>query len=143
LYYDNVSCTNVLRNTRGWTAPEFLAPKVICFYQQDWALYLDDHKEFSDVMDELEGATTIDIRALDAFQQGMKDARETLQRASVPEDYLLAYSWFRIFGIQLPIIYGENALGHTLCFHNTSVGYLWHLSTNRRHHQHSAPELAK
>jgi hypothetical protein len=25
-------------NTRGWTVPEFLAPKVILFYQQDWTI---------------------------------------------------------------------------------------------------------
>jgi hypothetical protein len=31
------------RITRGWTVPEFLAPKAILFYQQDWTLYLDDH----------------------------------------------------------------------------------------------------
>ncbi|KAG1882419.1 hypothetical protein F4604DRAFT_1678415 [Suillus subluteus] len=103
-------------NTRGWTVPEFLAPKVIRFYQQDWTPYLDDHspnhKESVKIMDELEDATGIDTRVLIAFQPGMRDAREKLQWAStrvttVPED--VAYSLFGIFGIQLPILYGENA----------------------------------
>jgi hypothetical protein len=103
-------------NTRGWTVPEFLAPKVIRFYQQDWTLYLDDHspnhKESMEIMLELEDATGIDAHALVAFQPGMRDAREKLQWASsrvttVPED--IAYSLFGIFGIQLPILYGENA----------------------------------
>ncbi|KAG0708169.1 hypothetical protein DFH29DRAFT_1075813 [Suillus ampliporus] len=111
-------------NTRGWTVPEFLAPKVIRFYQQDWSLYLDDespnHKESVKIMDELEDATGIDARALAAFQPGMRDAREKLQWAStrvttVPED--IAYPLFGIFGVQLPILYGENkqrALGRLL-----------------------------
>ncbi|KAG2117646.1 heterokaryon incompatibility protein-domain-containing protein [Suillus cothurnatus] len=102
--------------TRGWTVPEFLAPKVIRFYQQDWTPYLDDHspnhKESVEIMHELEDATGIDARTLDAFQPGMRDAREKLQWASmrvttVPED--IAYSLCSVFGIQLPILYGENA----------------------------------
>ncbi|KAG1898998.1 uncharacterized protein F5891DRAFT_1190181 [Suillus fuscotomentosus] len=103
-------------NTQGWTVPEFLAPKVIRFYQQDWTPYLDDisfnHKESVEIMHELEDATGIDACALVAFQPGMKDVREKLQWASmcvttVPED--IAYSLFGIFGIQLPILYGKNA----------------------------------
>ncbi|KAG2136886.1 hypothetical protein BD769DRAFT_1664433 [Suillus cothurnatus] len=103
-------------NTRGWTVPEFLAPKAVLFYQQDWTLYLDDHspnhKESVKIMDELEDATGIDAHALVAFQPGMKDARQKLQWVStrvttVPED--IAYSLFGIFGIHLPILYGENA----------------------------------
>ncbi|KAG1734913.1 uncharacterized protein EDB91DRAFT_1029756, partial [Suillus paluster] len=111
-------------NTRGWTVPEFLAPKVIHFYQQDWSPYLEDHspnhKESVEIMHELEGATGIDARTLVAFQPGMIDAREKLQWASArvttrPED--IAYSLFGIFDVRLPIHYGENvqnALGQLL-----------------------------
>ncbi|KAG1738360.1 uncharacterized protein EDB91DRAFT_455794 [Suillus paluster] len=110
-------------NTRGWTVPEFLVPKVIRFYQQDWSPYLDDHslnhKESDKIMDELEDAIGIDARVLVAFQPGMRDAREKLRWAStrattVPED--ITYSLFGIFGV-LPILYGENkqnALGRLL-----------------------------
>jgi hypothetical protein len=111
-------------NTRGWTVPEFLAPKVIRFYQQDWTPYLNDvssnHKESAEIMHELEDAMRIDARTLVTFQPGMRDAREKLQWAStrvttLPED--IAYSLFGIFSIQLPILYGENkqrALGRLL-----------------------------
>jgi hypothetical protein len=111
-------------NTRGWTVPEFLAPKAIRFYQQDWTLYLNDsstnHKESVEIMHELQGATGIDACTLIEFQPGMRDAREKLQWAStctttLPED--IAYSLFGIFSIQLPILYGENkqnALGRLL-----------------------------
>ncbi|KAG0705284.1 hypothetical protein DFH29DRAFT_1077689 [Suillus ampliporus] len=111
-------------NTRGWTVPEFLAPNVIRFYQQDWTPYLNDsspnHKESVKIMRELQDATGINARTLVAFQPGMRDAREKLQWVSmrvttVPED--IAYSLFGIFGVQLPILYGENeqnALGRLL-----------------------------
>ncbi|KAG0699364.1 hypothetical protein DFH29DRAFT_833817 [Suillus ampliporus] len=111
-------------NTRGWTVPEFLAPKIIRFYQQDWTPYLGDespnHKQSVDIMNELEDATGIDARALAAFQPGMRDAREKLQwvsarRTTKPED--IAYSLFGIFDVRLPIHYGEdkqNALGRLL-----------------------------
>ncbi|KAG0699819.1 hypothetical protein DFH29DRAFT_1081064 [Suillus ampliporus] len=103
-------------NTRGWTVPEFLAPKVIRFYQQDWTPYLNDespnHKESVQIMDELEDATGIEARTLAAFQPGMRDAREKLQWASTrvttrPED--IPYSLFGIFGVRLPIHYNEKS----------------------------------
>ncbi|KAG0700213.1 hypothetical protein DFH29DRAFT_1056384 [Suillus ampliporus] len=90
---------------RGWTFQEFVAPKVVLFYQKDWSLYLDDrspnHKESAVIMEELE-------------------IRERLQWASTRVTTLqedVAYSLFGIFGVQLPVIYGEkkqNALGRLL-----------------------------
>ncbi|KAJ8588143.1 hypothetical protein M405DRAFT_272972, partial [Rhizopogon salebrosus TDB-379] len=117
-------------NTRGWTVQEFLAPKFVIFYQRDWTLYLGDpsdvddpypnHKDSIEIMQELKDATKIDLQFLVSFQPGMKGAREKLQWASarvttVLED--MAYSLFGIFGVQLPLIYGEgkqSALGRLL-----------------------------
>ncbi|KAG2340753.1 hypothetical protein BDR05DRAFT_966632 [Suillus weaverae] len=111
-------------NTRGWTVPEFLAPKVIRFYQNDWTPYLDDHspnhKQSDVIMQELEYATGIDAKTLANFSPGMINAREKLRWAStrvttVQED--IAYSLFGIFGVWLPVMYGEkkqNALGRLL-----------------------------
>ncbi|KAG1821951.1 WD40-repeat-containing domain protein [Suillus subaureus] len=74
---------NSIWNTRGWTVQEFLAPKIVLFYQADWSLYLDDrsrnHKESISIMSELERSTGINARALVAFRPGMRDAREKLQ----------------------------------------------------------------
>ncbi|KAG0696209.1 hypothetical protein DFH29DRAFT_212618 [Suillus ampliporus] len=111
-------------NTRGWTVPEFLAPKVILFYQNDWSPYLDDrspnHKESVAIMQELGDATGIHPEALVAFQAGMSGAREKLKWASTRvttrhED--IAYSLFGVFGVRLPVDYGEKkemALGRLL-----------------------------
>ncbi|KAJ8597767.1 WD40 repeat-like protein [Rhizopogon salebrosus TDB-379] len=111
-------------NKRGWTVQEFLAPKVAIFYQKDWSLYLDDrspnHKESLTIMQELVHATGIDTSTLVAFRPGMKGAREKLQWASTRTTTLqedIAYSLFGIFGVRLPVIYGEkkqDALGRLL-----------------------------
>jgi hypothetical protein len=111
-------------NTRGWTMPEFLAPKTVLFYQNDWTPYLGDrspnHKQSVTIMQELKDATGIDTLALIDFRPWMTGAREILQWASArvtTEQEDVAYSLFGIFGVHLPIIYGEkkqNALGRLL-----------------------------
>ncbi|KAG1817349.1 hypothetical protein EV424DRAFT_1556809 [Suillus variegatus] len=90
-------------NERGWTFQEFVAPEVVIFYRKDWSLYLDDrspnHKESPAIMKELKDATGIDARTLVTFRPDV------------------AYALFGIFGISLPVIYGEkkqNALGRLL-----------------------------
>jgi hypothetical protein len=115
---------NSVWNTRGWTVQEFLAPAIVLFYQADWTVYLDDrspnHKESVVIMQELEQSTGIHAGALVAFRPGMKGAREKLQWASTRVTTLqedIAYSLFGIFGVHLPVIYGEkkeNALGRLL-----------------------------
>ncbi|KAG2745440.1 hypothetical protein P692DRAFT_20741990 [Suillus brevipes Sb2] len=111
-------------NTRGWTVQEFIAPKVILFYQSNWTLYLDDrtpnHKDSVIIMQELQGATGIDRSAVAAFRPSMNDAQEKLHWVSArvtmrQED--IAYSLFGIFGVCLPVDYGEKqdkALGWLL-----------------------------
>ena len=111
-------------NKRGWTVQEFLAPKIVLFYQNDWTPYLgdrsDNHKNSVAIMRELADATGIDAKALVTFHPGMKGAREKLQWVSMRVTTLqedIAYSLFGIFGIHLPVLYGEkkqNALGRLL-----------------------------
>ncbi|KIK40720.1 hypothetical protein CY34DRAFT_806895 [Suillus luteus UH-Slu-Lm8-n1] len=111
-------------NTRGWTVQEFIAPKIILFFQNNWTLYLGDrtpnHKESVAIMQELKDATGIDRSAIATFRPSMNDAREKLYWASArvttrQED--IAYSLFGIFGVRLPVDYGEKqdkALGRLL-----------------------------
>ncbi|KAG2364184.1 WD40-repeat-containing domain protein [Suillus spraguei] len=111
-------------STRGWTFQEFLAPLVVLFYQADWSLYLDDHspnhKESPIIMHELEHSTGINADALVAFRPETRGAREKLHWASTRVTSLqedIAYSLFGIFGVHLPVIYGEGrhfALGRLL-----------------------------
>ncbi|KAG1796672.1 uncharacterized protein HD556DRAFT_280429 [Suillus plorans] len=111
-------------NTRGWTVQEFLAPKIVLFYQADWTPYLDDrspnHKQSVVIMRELERSTGINARALVDFHPGTRDAREKLRWASnrdTTREEDIAYSLFGIFDVNLPVIYGEKrqkALGRLL-----------------------------
>ena len=111
-------------NKRGWTVQEFLAPETIIFYQNDWMPYLGDpsrnHKDSSGIIQELADATGIDAKTLVTFHPGMRGAREKLQWVSMRVTTLqedIAYSLFGIFGIHLPVIYGEkkqHALGRLL-----------------------------
>ncbi|KAG1893834.1 uncharacterized protein F5891DRAFT_985470 [Suillus fuscotomentosus] len=105
------------------TAQEFVAPKVVLFYQADWTPYLDDRSrnhESVSIMKESEDATGINASALVDFHPGTRDAREKLRWASTRVTTLqedIAYSLFGIFSIHLPVIYGEkrrNTLGRLL-----------------------------
>ncbi|KIM62318.1 hypothetical protein SCLCIDRAFT_95316, partial [Scleroderma citrinum Foug A] len=100
---------------RGWTLQEHLASKTIQFFSRNWSLYLgcvaSNHKEDSAVLNELEEATHIARHYLVDFHPGMDDARSRFQWASQrrttrPED--MAYSLFGVFGVHLPILYGES-----------------------------------
>ena len=108
---------------RGWTLQELLAPRSILFFTQDWLLYRgisSNHKEDSTILGELEQATGIASCHLIDFYPSVDDARLRLQWASArlttrPED--IAYSLFGVFGLHIPILYGESmgsALGRLL-----------------------------
>ncbi|KAG1821941.1 uncharacterized protein BJ212DRAFT_1547695, partial [Suillus subaureus] len=113
--------TNSIWNTQGWTIQEFLAPKIVLFYQVDWTLYLNDrshnHKQSVSIMRELEDSNGINAWALIDFHPGTRDAQEKLWWVSnhdTTREEDIAYSLFGIFGIHLPISYGEkrqNTLG--------------------------------
>ncbi|KAG2151687.1 uncharacterized protein EDB93DRAFT_270055 [Suillus bovinus] len=115
---------NSIWNTRGWTVQEFLAPKIVIFYQADWTPYLNNfshnHKQSLNIMDELEHSTGINARALVDFRPGTRDVREKLRWASnrdTTREEDIAYSLFGIFDVTLPVIYGEKrqkALGRLL-----------------------------
>ena len=108
---------------RGWTLQELLAPRTLLFFTRNWVLYRgisSNHKKDSAILTELEQATGISLRHITDFRPGMDDARSRLQWASTrcttrPED--IAYSLFGVFGLHLPVLYGEsaeNALGRLL-----------------------------
>ncbi|KAI6015428.1 hypothetical protein BKA83DRAFT_4129402 [Pisolithus microcarpus] len=109
---------------RGWTLQELLAPRAILFYTQDWLPYMNcessNHKMDSTVLKDLQKASGIGERHLGKFEPGMDGARLRLQwaaarRTTRPED--TAYSLFGVFGLHLPVLYGEsagNAIGRLL-----------------------------
>ena len=108
---------------RGWTLQELLTPRFLLFFTRDWKLYRgisSNHKENNVILRELKQATGIASGLLSSFHPGVDDARARLQWASTrdttrSED--MAYSLFGVFGLHLPVLYGEsaeNALGRLL-----------------------------
>ncbi|KIK12134.1 hypothetical protein PISMIDRAFT_463973 [Pisolithus microcarpus 441] len=109
--------------TRAWTLQEFLAPKVILFYDSEWKPYLGNtgtnHKECPEIMQELADAIKISCGNIVTFSPRGLRVREKLRLAStrnatVEED--VAYSLIGIFESDIKPHYGErgNALGHLL-----------------------------
>ncbi|KAI6013834.1 hypothetical protein EDC04DRAFT_687464 [Pisolithus marmoratus] len=101
---------------RGWTLQELLASRAVLFYTQDWSLYKNleatNHKTDPALLEEVGKAAGIAKQHLMDFYPGLDDARSRLhwasrRRTTRPED--IAYSLFGIFGVHLPIIYGESA----------------------------------
>ena len=100
---------------RGWTLQELLAPRALLFFNRDWSLYggiSSNHKQDTAILVELEQATGIMSGHLSSFHPGIDDARARLQWAATrcttrPED--IAYSLFGVFGLHLPVLYGESA----------------------------------
>ena len=112
-------------NTRAWTLQEYIAAKVICFYTEDWAPYLNldttsNHKEASKIISEMEKATGVSAQQLTALRPGLSSIQEKLRLASTRETTMVedaAYSLLGIFSVAgIPAIYGEgeNALGRLL-----------------------------
>ncbi|KAI6107736.1 hypothetical protein EDD17DRAFT_797655 [Pisolithus thermaeus] len=128
VYLADVAGTGSLANSvwfkRGWTLQELLASETVFFYASDWSPYMNsdaaNHKTDPALLEELCQATQIAEHHLRNFDPGMEDARSRLcwashRRTTRPED--MAYSLFGIFGVQLPVLYGEtsqNALGRLL-----------------------------
>ncbi|KAG1789521.1 heterokaryon incompatibility protein-domain-containing protein [Suillus plorans] len=82
-------------NKRGWTFQESVASRVVIFYQKDWSLYLGDRSPNHKESPRLQWASS--------------------RVTTLQED--VAYSLFGIFGVHLPVIYGEkkqNVLGRLL-----------------------------
>lgn len=93
--------------TRGWTLQELLAPKNVAFFTQDWTLL--GHK--SGIAHWISESTLIHREALEdhdciwnfSIAQRMSWAAD--RQTTVPED--LAYCLLGIFGINMPMLYGQ------------------------------------
>jgi hypothetical protein len=92
--------------TRGWTLQELLAPKSVEFFSKE-GIRLGDKKSLKDTIHE---ATGIPIQALLESQLSDFSVAErfswTIKRETTREEDG-AYCLFGIFGVHLPLIYGE------------------------------------
>lgn len=93
-------------HTRGWTLPELLAPKIVTFYSRDRVRLGDKYA----LREELASITGIEVAALASQDLAQIDATQKFRWAakrqtSREEDQ--AYCLLGIFGIFMPLIYGE------------------------------------
>ncbi|KAI0479815.1 hypothetical protein F4859DRAFT_477444 [Xylaria cf. heliscus] len=101
--------------TRGWTLQELIAPKRLWFYDQEWQLLgkmeknleVDENSQLYDVVSSI---TSIPVaflkgapltKACVAKRMSWASKRQTTR----PED--VAYSLLGIFGVNIPLLYGE------------------------------------
>ncbi|KAF8839178.1 HET-domain-containing protein [Paxillus ammoniavirescens] len=125
VYLADVAVTEegVLRRSkwfkRGWTLQELLAPRVIQFYKSDWTSYIirpdgivatDNDKAVPEFAQLLSEAARVDVKYLTDFTPSTENVREKMHwvahRATTKvED--MAYCLSGIFGIFIPILYGE------------------------------------
>ncbi|RFU32298.1 hypothetical protein B7463_g4011, partial [Scytalidium lignicola] len=108
--------------TRGWTLQELIAPRIVKFFASDWSL-LNEKRVLSDFLSEITGINK------DVLNWGGSRAQETkgenlksaLNSASIAQrmswaakrqttrEEDLAYCLLGIFGINMPLIYGEGS----------------------------------
>lgn len=109
-YLVDVTNTDELGNskwfTRGWTLQELIASKVVQFYSADWR----DLGSKQDLQDELEKITGIEKFVLLTcdFEQVCVAKRMSWaanRKTTRVED--MAYSLMGIFGVNMPLLYGE------------------------------------
>ena len=94
--------------TRGWTLQELLAPTRLQFFDRDW-------KSFGtkfDLIDNISTITKIDLYALTGGDLSRLSVARRMSRVGNRQTTRLedmAYCLLGIFGINMPLLYGEDA----------------------------------
>lgn len=110
--YENKEFSSVCRTrwlSRGWTLQELLAPARRCCFAGDWSVIAGG----DDLLDALAATTKIDRGLLQnrdllpgfcvAERMSWAAKRQTTRQEDV------AYSLMGLFGVQMPVVYGEGA----------------------------------
>jgi hypothetical protein len=92
--------------TRGWTLQELIAPVVLDFYSQDWKR-MGRKEDLSDVVSKITGIdhATLGGKSVMEVSVAKRMSWASARITSRPED--IAYCLIGIFGVNLPLLYGE------------------------------------
>ncbi|KAK7734230.1 hypothetical protein SLS53_007878 [Cytospora paraplurivora] len=93
--------------TRGWTLQELIAPYKVVFYSRSWT-HLGTKKALSSFIAEVTDVNQLCIckeKALDNYSVAQRMSWAVDRSTTRPED--MAYCLLGIFGINLPLLYGE------------------------------------
>ncbi|KAF9471937.1 hypothetical protein BDN70DRAFT_819364, partial [Pholiota conissans] len=102
--------------TRGWTLQELLAPDVLKFYNRDWKqlTQCENDKEDKTILQKIQEATTIwEEELLEDYEVPISRKMQWAADRNVTREEDTAYSLMGIFGVSIPIAYGE---GRELAF---------------------------
>ncbi|KAH7016085.1 kinesin light chain 1 [Microdochium trichocladiopsis] len=92
--------------TRGWTLQELIAPQIVEFYSKE-GVFLGDKRSLEAVIRDVTGIPAQALRntSLSHFTTSEREAWVRNRETKYEED--MAYSLLGIFGVYMPLIYGE------------------------------------
>ncbi|KAK4225375.1 hypothetical protein QBC38DRAFT_530960 [Podospora fimiseda] len=93
--------------TRGWTLQELLAPKYVRFYDSSWN-HLGNKGTMASILEEITGIPRQHLQGITRLHHAsvaQRMAWTAKRNTKRPED--LAYCLLGIFGVSMPMIYGE------------------------------------
>jgi hypothetical protein len=92
--------------TRGWTLQELLAPASVAFYSKEEEL-LGDKQSLKDTISEITGIPSEALLGTQVSEFSVAERFSWAEDRQTTRDEDGAYCLFGIFGIYLPLIYGE------------------------------------
>jgi Heterokaryon incompatibility protein (HET) len=92
--------------TRGWTLQELLAPKIVEFYSRDHDL-LGNKTSLERQIHEITGIAIQALRGTSLSEFGTEERMAWAKSRQTEREEDRAYSLLGIFGVYLPLIYGE------------------------------------
>lgn len=92
--------------TRGWTLQELLAPKSVYFFSRDGEL-LGDKKSLEIQVHDITGIPITALRGADLSTFSVEERLRWQERRQTKRSEDRAYSLLGLFGVFMPIIYGE------------------------------------
>ncbi|KAI0424303.1 heterokaryon incompatibility protein-domain-containing protein [Xylaria sp. FL1042] len=97
--------------TRGWTLQELLAPNSVIFFDSKWQKV--GEKQNALFCDQLSRITGIDTRHLESrrsiFTASVSERMSWVARRQTTREEDIAYCMLGIFGINMPLLYGEGS----------------------------------
>lgn len=92
--------------SRGWTLQELIAPKIVRFYSCDWTL-LGSKSELEDLLQKITGIDAFVLSTGTFSQVCVAKRMSWAAKRDTTRIEDQAYSLMGIFGVNMPLIYGE------------------------------------
>ncbi|CAH0051979.1 unnamed protein product [Clonostachys solani] len=94
--------------TRGWTLQELIAPTKVEFYDTEWNYIGEKHEMASEIRD-ITGIDTFVIKGSPLEQVCVAKKMSWAAHRETRRKEDIAYSLFGIFGVNMPLVYGEGS----------------------------------